>query len=86
MKGIEGLKEIRQALQSKDGVLWCMGKSEFRKRQCPIDEDSETELDTGTEKRKKKQNKRSKYEEKLDRIDDMLDQLKQKHKNTYTSI
>ena len=90
VKGVEGLREVQQALQqSKDIVLWCMGKSESRKRQCPVDEDSEAEADTGTEKKdksKKKPDKRSRYEEKLDRIDDMVDKLKQNHMNTYTSI
>ena len=59
-------------------MLWCMGKDESRKRQA--------EPDIETENSKKKKSKNSRYEEKLDRIDEIIDELKQKHKNTYTAM
>lgn len=53
-------------------MLWCMGKDESRKRQ----DHSKTEPDIETENSRKKNNKCSRYEEKLDRIDEINDELK----------
>ena len=76
VKSVEDLHEIQRLFKSNTSiggaVLWCMGKDESRKRQA--------EPDIETENSKKKKSKNSRYEEKLDRIDEMIDELKQKHK------
>lgn len=94
VKGIEDLREIRQSLESREKsgvVLWCMGKAGSRctKRpgsDCDSDSEDDAEIGKNYKAKKKKEAKRSRYDEKLERIDEMVDELKQKHSNTYNSI
>ena len=84
-------REIQRLLQSSSHsvTLWCMGKSEpittttKRSAACVQISDSDSDEDA---KLPHKRKKLSKYEQKLERVDQLVDDLKLKHGPTYNNI
>ena len=83
---------IKKAIRSSDNVtLWCMGVSEKRRRgkhkRDYSDSNSECDSDDMHQRsRSKSKKKKTKHEEKLERVDELVDELKLKHGTTYTNI
>ena len=98
--GSDDMQDVRRLLRNKDSsgvsscTLWCMGLSakkdaDLGKRtRDQTDSESDTDSDSGTKrsKRKKKPAKKLRHEEKLERIDKIIDELKTKHGSEYTDI
>lgn len=96
------MQDVRKLLRNRDSsgvsscTLWCMGLSakkdlDLGKRtrdHTDSDSAADTDSDSGSKrsKRKKKPVKKSRHEEKLERIDNIIDQLKAKHGSEYTDI
>ena len=83
---------INQLLKTSDNhsvTLWCDGKADHRSAKRSVSDlnfsDSDGENDARLPKSKSKK-KRTQYEEKAERIEDTVDQLKEKHGNQYTLI
>ena len=88
----EDLKEVHKLLKSNDShsvTLWCDGKADHRSAKRSGSDltfsDSDGENDAHLPKSKGKK-KRTRYEEKADRIEDVVDQLKEKHGKDYTLV
>ena len=88
----EDLKEVHKLLKTSDShcvTLWCDGKADHRSAKRSVGDlnfsDSDGENDVRLPKSKSKK-KRSRYEEKAERIEDTVDQLKEKHGNKYTLV
>ena len=88
----EDLKEVHKLLKTNDShsvTLWCDGKTDHRSAKCSVSDfifsDSDGENDARLPKSKSKK-KRTRYEEKAERIEDVVDQLKEKHGNQYTLV
>ena len=94
--GTDDMEDVRKLLRNKDSsgvTLWCMGLS---KRDLDLGKRSTRDLtDSGSDsdseghkrvKRRKKSAKKSRQEEKLERIDNIIDELKAKHGTEYTDI
>ena len=83
---------IKKSIRSSDNVtLWCMGVSEKRRRgkhrRDYSDSNSEYDSDdTRQRSQSKSKRKKTKHEEKLERVDELVDELKLKHGTTYTNI
>ena len=96
VRGREDLIEVQRLPKSNEKqcsvTLWCMGKAESqsmkRLKAAVSDSESEGETEVGesAKSKKKKVKKQSRYQEKTERIDDMVDQLKQKHATVYTVV
>ena len=81
-------KEVQRLLRSgsQTVTLWCMGKYEPKitalKRSAPSIQVSDSESDEETQKassKPQKKKKLSRHEEKLERVDELMDELKSKH-------
>ena len=88
----EDLKEVHKLLKTSDshsGTLWCDGKADHRSAKRSVSDlnfsDSDGENNARLPKSKSKK-KRTRYEEKAERIEDTVDQLKEKHGNQYTLV
>ena len=84
----DDIQEVVKLLRSKDNhcvTLWCMGKSQASKRVLELS-DSESDEEVGIKSKSKQRKKCSKYTEKLERIDDTVDELKCKHGSAYNAI
>lgn len=80
----DDVKEVVKQL-SKDShcfTLWCMGKSMSKR----VIELSDSDSDGGLTIPQSKRKRSSKYSEKLERIDDTVDELQSKHGSTFTAI
>ena len=83
---------IKKAIYSSDNItLWCMGVSEKRRRGKHGRDYSDSTSDCDSDdmhqrSRPKSKKKKTKHEEKLERVDELVDELKLKHGTTYTSI
>jgi len=80
----DDVKEVVKRL-SKDNhcfTLWCMGKSMSKR----VIELSDSDSDGGLTIPQSKRKKSSKYSEKLERIDDTVDELQSEHGSTFTAI
>ena len=100
--GSDDMQDVRKLLRNRDSsgisscTLWCMGLSakkdvdlgKHTRDQTDSDSAADTDSDSGSKrsKRKKKPVKKSRHEEKLERIDNIIDQLKAKHGSEYTDI
>ena len=100
--GSDNMQDVRKLLRNRDSsgvsscTLWCMGlsaKKDVDLGKCTRDHtDSDSAADTDSDsgskrsKCKKKPVKKSRHEEKLERIDNIIDQLKAKHGSEYTDI
>lgn len=73
------LKDLTKLLKSKGVTLWCNGKRKSRKR---ASDSSDSEEDCARPKKKK----RSASKERTDRVDDVTDELRLKHKSAFTSL
>ena len=83
---------IKKSIHSSDNVtLWCMGVSEKHRRgkhRCDYS-DSNSEYDSDDTRQcsqSKSKRKKTKHEEKLERVDELVDELKAKHGTTFTNI
>ena len=84
------LKDFFQALQTKGATLWCDGvahcKTSTRKHsRCATPDSSESD-ECETPARGKRKKKKTAYEQKLERIDDIVDKLREKHGSRFTSL
>ena len=88
----EDLKDVYKLLKNKDShgvTLWCDGKADQRSVKRSVsdltvpDSNNENEAHLPTSKGRKK---RTRYEEKAERIDDIVDQLKERHGKDYTLV
>ena len=83
---------IKKSVRSSDNItLWCMGVSDKRRRgkhrRDYSDSNSECDSDdTRQRSRSKSKKKKTKYEEKVERVDELVDELKLKHGTMYTNI
>ena len=72
------LEELIKLLQTKSLTLWCEGQRKKRKQ--PESSDSDEEY------HRVKKKKKSKSEERVDKIDDIIDDLREKHGISYTNL
>ena len=90
----EDLREVQKMVQSDTHsvTLWCDGKTNERQAKRTSsdlnlsDSDGENESPTHAPAKAKGKKKRTRYEEKAERIDDIVDRLKSQHGREYTII
>ena len=61
--------------------MWCSGRTRGKSRK-KVGESSDSEEDHPKSKKKRK----TITEERIDRVDDIVDELREKHSNTYTTL
>ena len=84
----DDIQEVVKLLRSKDNhcvTLRCMCKSQASKRVLELS-DSESDEEAVIKSKSKQRKKCSKYTEKLEQIDDTVDELKCKHGSAYNAI
>lgn len=90
----EDLREVQKMVQSDTHsiTLWCDGKTNERQAKRTSsdlnlsDSDGENESSAHAPAKAKGKKKRTRYEEKAERIDDIVDRLKSQHGKEYTII
>lgn len=77
---VRGDYDIKDLLSTKSLTLWCEGRSKKRKRK-PSESSG-----SGEDFRSVKKKKKTTSEERMDKVDDIVDDLRAKHKNIYTNM
>ena len=87
------LTELLHLLQSKGATLWCDGVNQeavptsvkAKRGTITIDESSESE-ETQCQKSQQRKKRKTAYEERLERVDDTVDELRKKHGSKFSAI
>ena len=79
MRDNDDLKYMIELMQVKTIMLWCIGR---KKRSKKVSDSSDSE----ELRPKTKKKKRSACEERVDRVDDIVDELRVKHKTMFTNL
>ena len=92
---VDDMEDVNKLLRSTDGhevTLWCMGcttkttKQKGKRTWVVSDMDSANDSSSKSERPAKKSKKKSRYADKLERVDETIDTLKSKHGLMYTNI
>ena len=78
----DDLNDLTQLMRTKSVMLWCNGRKKRGRKN--LSESSDSEEDCSSSRTKKK--KKSACEERTDRVDDVVDELRAKHKTLFTNL
>ena len=93
LRSPEDFAELIRLLRSRGGTIWCDGLSQHDirtatqvKRSAPV-ESSESEVEEEVQVAKsRKKKKRSAFDERLEQVDNVVDELRDRHGTKFTSI
>ena len=86
------LTELLHLLQSKGATLWCDGVNQeaiptsMKAKHGTIDDSSESEEEAQSQKSRQRKKRKTAYEERLERVDETVDELRKKHGSKFSAI